>query len=320
LKNYQDAPKVLRDFLNYIDTIKGKSKNTSKEYYYDLRTFLRFLKINNNLVSDSAPFDEITISDITVEMLSEVTLSDLYAYMAYVNRARGNSASSRSRKVSSLKSFYRYLTVNAGYFKNNPAKDLESPKIGKTLPRYLDLDGSIALLNAAAENKRDYCMLTLLLNCGLRVSELTGINISDIKKDTLTIVGKGNKERTIYLNNACINAIKSYMEIRPKDKVKDRDALFLNKNNERISPRGVQLIVKKYLGLAGLDTKKYSTHKLRHTAATLMYQHGNVDVRALQEILGHENLSTTEIYTHVDNKQLKDAVSSNPLANIKQKN
>jgi len=281
---------------------------------------LRFLKINNNLVSDSAPFDEITISDITVEMLSEVTLSDLYAYMAYVNRARGNSASSRSRKVSSLKSFYRYLTVNAGYFKNNPAKDLESPKIGKTLPRYLDLDGSIALLNAAAENKRDYCMLTLLLNCGLRISELTGINISDIKKDTLTIVGKGNKERTIYLNNACINAIKSYMEIRPKDKVKDRDALFLNKNNERISPRGVQLIVKKYLGLAGLDTKKYSTHKLRHTAATLMYQHGNVDVRALQEILGHENLSTTEIYTHVDNKQLKDAVSSNPLANIKQKN
>lgn len=312
---------MLRTFLSYIDTIKGKSKNTSKEYFYDLRTFFRFLKIHNNLVDKNTNFEDISIDDITVKLLSKVTLSDLYEYMAYVNRNRGNTAASRARKVSSLKSFYKYLTTKENLFKNNPAKDLDSPKIGKSLPRHLDLESSFALLESAnGVNKRDYCMLTLLLNCGLRVSELISINISDIKKSTLTVIGKGNKERTIYLNEACINAINDYLAERPKDKVKDRNALFLNKNKARIGARGVQLTVKKYLELAGLDTEKYSTHKLRHTAATLMYKHGNVDIRALQEILGHENLSTTEIYTHIDSERLRDAVNKNPLANVKPKN
>lgn len=321
LNDYGSAPQMLRTFLSYIDTIKGKSKNTSKEYFYDLRTFFRFLKIHNNLVDKNTNFEDISIDDITVKLLSKVTLSDLYEYMAYVNRNRGNTAASRARKVSSLKSFYKYLTTKENLFKNNPAKDLDSPKIGKSLPRHLDLESSFALLESAnGVNKRDYCMLTLLLNCGLRVSELISINISDIKKSTLTVIGKGNKERTIYLNEACINAINDYLAERPKDKVKDRNALFLNKNKARIGARGVQLTVKKYLELAGLDTEKYSTHKLRHTAATLMYKHGNVDIRALQEILGHENLSTTEIYTHIDSERLRDAVNKNPLANVKPKN
>ncbi|GHV45111.1 tyrosine recombinase XerC [Clostridia bacterium] len=318
--DYFDAPQVLRAFLSYIDTIKGKSINTSREYYYDLRTFFRFLKLQNKLVPQGAAFEQIQIDDVTIEMLAGVTLSDLYEYMAYVNRSRHNIASSRARKVASLRTFYKYLTVTQKYFENNPAKDLDSPKIGKTLPKYLDLDSSLKLLESAdGVNTRDYCMLTLLLNCGLRVSELVGINISDLREATLTVVGKGNKERTIYLNEACREALSAYLAGRPKDRVKDRDALFLNKNKARIGVRGVQLIVKKYLELADLDTKKYSTHKLRHTAATLMYRHGHVDIRALQEILGHENLSTTEIYTHVDSEHLRKAVDKNPLAKVKSK-
>ncbi|MCK9479681.1 MAG: tyrosine recombinase XerC [Firmicutes bacterium] len=317
MNDYSDAPQVLRDFLSYIDTIKGKSQNTAKEYFYDLRTFFRFLKVHYKLVSGKIDFESIEISDVDINILSKVTLSDLYEYLAYTNRVRQNIASSRARKVSSLKTFYKYLTVNKSYFSNNPAKDLEIPKIGKSLPKYLSLADSKLLLEAAdGVNKRDYCMLTLLLNCGLRVSELTSINISDIKETTLTVTGKGNKQRIIYLNDACVRAIKIYLEVRPKDKVKDRDALFLNKNKQRIGARGVQLIVKKYLALAGLDAKKYSTHKLRHTAATLMYRYGNVDIRILQEILGHENLSTTQIYTHTESAQLQQAVDKNPLSNI----
>ncbi|NLB80399.1 MAG: tyrosine recombinase XerC [Clostridiaceae bacterium] len=320
MSSFEGAPQVLSDFLSYIDTVKGKSLNTSKEYFYDIRTFLRFLKVHKKLVPDNTDFNCINIDDVTIQMLSDVTLSDLYEYLAYTNRIRGNTAASRARKVSSLKTFYKYLTTKKNYFSNNPAKDLETPKIGKTLPKYLDLNSSKALLSAAdGVNKRDYCMLTLLLNCGLRLSELIGINISDIKTTTLTVTGKGNKQRTVYLNEACIKAIKIYLEVRPKDKVKDRDALFLNKNNQRIGARGVQLMVKKYLNLAGLDTKKYSTHKLRHTAATLLYRHGNVDIRVLQEILGHENLSTTQIYTHTESSQLQDAINKNPLSGISSK-
>ena len=318
--SYNEAPQTLRTFLSYIDTIKGKSQNTSKEYFYDLRTFFRFLKLHSGFVSPEIEFEKILINDITVEMLASVTLNDLYEYMAYVNRIRGNSAASRARKVSSLRTFYHYLTAKANLFENNPTEYLDSPKIGKTLPKYLDLESSFSLLEAAnGMDKRDYCMLILLLNCGLRVSELTSIDISDIKKDSLVVSGKGSKERTIYLNNACKDAIESYLEVRPHDRVKDANALFLNKNKERIGSRGVQLIVKKYLKLAGLDEKKYSTHKLRHTAATLMYQHGNVDILALKEILGHENLSTTQIYTHIDDERLRSAVNKNPLANVKPK-
>lgn len=317
----RDIPDFLYNFLTYIETIKGQSVNTVKEYFYDLRTFFRFLKIQNDSSLNKIDFDKIEISDVTIKMISKVTINDLYEYMAYVNSDRYNNASSRARKVSSLKTFYKYLYNKVNLIDDDPTVNLDAPKIGKRLPKYLDLDSSLKLLQAADENgnKRDFCILTLLLNCGLRVSELVGINIRDIRNDVLNVIGKGDKERILYLNDACRDALKKYLEVRPKEGVRDREALFLNKNLNRISPRGVQNIVKKYLDLAGLDSSKYSTHKLRHTAATLMYKHGNVDVLALQQILGHSNLSTTQIYTHTDNEQLRDAINSNPLSHNKSK-
>ena len=318
----RDIPDFLYNFLTYIETIKGQSDNTVKEYFYDLRTFFRFLKLQNDSSINESDFDKIEISDVSIKMISDVSINDLYEYMAYVNSDRSNSASSRARKVSSLKTFFKYLYNKVNLIDDDPTVNLDAPKIGKRLPKYLDLDSSLKLLEAVDENgnKRDFCMLTLLLNCGLRVSELVGINIRDIRGDVLNVIGKGDKERTLYLNDACKDAIKGYMESRPKEGVHDREALFLNKNLYRITPRGVQNIVKKYLDLAGLDSKKYSTHKLRHTAATLMYKHGNVDVLALQQILGHANLSTTQIYTHTDNEQLRKAINSNPLSHNKSKN
>ena len=318
--DFKEAPQVIRDFLSYMETIKGKAKNTMKEYYFDLRMFFRFIKQIKGLVNNSTSFDDIIIDDITIEIINTISLSDLYEFMSYVNHERNNNARSRARKVACLKSFFKYLNSKAKLLDHNPAKELDSPKLPKSMPKYLTLDESLLLLNAVdGEHKvRDYAILTLFLNCGMRLSELVSINISKIKNDTLTVVGKGNKERTIYLNNACINAIQKYMDIRPKDAVKDRNALFLSERKQRISNKTVQYIVKKYIQQAGLDTEKYSTHKLRHTAATLMYKHGGVDIRSLQEILGHEKLATTEIYTHVDNQQLRKAIESNPLANIHQ--
>lgn len=313
-----EAPPILNDFISYMETIKGKSKNTTKEYFYDLRLFLRFLKLHRKLVDEKAEFENIPISDITIDDIKTVTLSDLYSFMSFVSRTRDNNASSRARKVACLKSFFNYLTSKAKLIDYNAASELESPKIMKRLPRYLNIEESKKLLNSIeGEHKiRDYAIITLFLNCGLRLSELVNININKIKNDTLTVIGKGDKERTIYLNKACTNAINKYLEVRPKDCVKDRNALFLSERKQRISNKTVQYIVKKYIKSAGLDPERYSTHKLRHTAATLMYKHGKVDIRALQEILGHESISTTEIYTHIDSEQLKKAVDSNPLANI----
>ncbi|MCX7842486.1 MAG: tyrosine recombinase XerC [Clostridia bacterium] len=311
-----DAPLVVNDFISYLETIKGKSKNTAKEYYFDLRMFFRFFKIHRNLSSVNKEFEEIDISDITIEQIRTITLSDLYSYMSFLSRERDINAASRARKVASIKSFFKYLTNKAKLLDTNPAIELESPKIMKKLPKYLNIEESKRLLSAIeGENReRDYAIITLFLNCGLRLSELVSINLNKIKGDTLTVVGKGDKERTIYLNKACRLAIEAYMRVRPADGVKDKNALFLSERKQRISNKTVQHIVKKYIKSSGLDPERYSTHKLRHTAATLMYKHGNVDIRSLQEILGHESISTTEIYTHVDNPQLKKAVDSNPLA------
>ncbi|MDK2800541.1 MAG: integrase/recombinase XerD [Clostridiales bacterium] len=316
--NFNDAPQVVRDFLNYMETIKGKSQNTIKEYFYDLRTFLRFLKIQKGCIDNNIPFDEISIDDVTIDLIKEIDLSDLYEYMAYVNRKRSNNANSRARKVASIKSFFNYLNTKAKLIDVNPAKDLDSPKLKKGIPKYLSLDESKQLLHSVEgkHQARDYAILTLFLNCGLRLSELVSINLNNIKGDTLTVIGKGNKERTIYLNQACMNAIDNYRRVRPVNGVKDKNALFLSERKQRISNKTVQFIVKKYIKKAGLDSEKFSTHKLRHTAATLMYKHGSVDIRTLQEILGHEHLSTTEIYTHVDNQQLRNATERNPLANV----
>jgi len=317
----RDCP-IMIDFLNYMETIKGKSKNTIKEYAYDLRMFLRFIKLHKGMTDPNTEFDKIDISDITSEDLKSITLSDLYSFMSYLSRERDNNASSRARKVASIKSFFKYLTSKAKIIDINPATELESPKITKRHPRYLNIEESKKLLSSVSGKyaERDYAILTLFLNCGLRLSELVNINLNKIKNDTITVIGKGNKERTIYLNNACKQAIEEYLKVRPVDNVKDKQALFLSERKQRISNKTVQHIVKKYIKIAGLDPERYSTHKLRHTAATLMYKYGSVDIRALQEILGHESVSTTEIYTHVDNEQLRNAVDSNPLSDFTAKN
>ena len=317
----QGAPLFLADFLNYIETIKGKSPNTTQVYFYDMRLFLRFILLRYEIADARGEFDKIDISSMDAAILKRVTLGDLFAFLSFVNRERANSSHARARKVATLKSFFGYALTKANLIDINPAAELESPKIVKRLPRYLNVDESKQLLVTASETEssqrlRNYAILTLFLNCGMRLSELVGINISRIRGDTLAIIGKGDKERVIYLNAACKQAVEKYLEVRSAANTRDKDALFLSGRGRRISKNMVHRIVKQAIGLAGIDTAKYSAHKLRHTAATLMYQHGHVDIRALQEILGHESISTTEIYTHLDTRQIKEAVESNPLADF----
>lgn len=320
LKNVHDPslPHQINDFINYLGTIKGKSTNTIDAYKFDLTMFFRFLKLYRGMVANNVEFEDIDIKDIDNDFIRSVTLSDLYAFLAFVENYRDNGSYARARKVATLRSFFKYLQGKAKIIDENPTLELESPKINKRNPIYLTLEESKNLLNAIeGKNKeRDYCIVTLFLNCGLRLSELCGIDISRIKGDTLTVTGKGNKERTIYLNKACIKAIQGYLRVRNAnaDKIKDKDALFISRNYTRINKRTVEMLVKKYVGKAGLDTDKYTPHKLRHTAATLMYKYGDVDIRSLQQILGHENVSTTQIYTHVDDEKLREAVKSNPLS------
>jgi len=279
-------------------------------------------------LTNETDFSAITISDIPISQISKIKLDDIHAFLSYLAIDLKSKPATRARKVSTIRIFFNYLSQKTGLIENNPAQNLETPKLGKRMPKYLTLDESKKLLditisdeNDNENNIRDYAIITLFLNCGIRLSELVGINIKDItfSECKLNVIGKGNKERTIYLNKACMNAIKDYIDnARPKEGIKydSKDALFLSKRRERISNRTVQYIVKRELQKAGLDTTKYSVHKLRHTAATLMYQYGNIDIRALQELLGHKSISTTEIYTHVDNSQVRNAVESNPLANL----
>ncbi len=318
---YDESPKIVKDFLIYLETIRGKSPKTVDEYSIDLRTFFRFIKRQRGLCHADTDFLEIAVSDVDATLIESVTLEDIYEYLMYIKGERQNNSSTRARKVSSLRSFYKYACEKAGVVKENPARNLESPKKKKSLPKYLSLEESIEMLNSVdGDNKvRDYCIITLFLNCGMRLSELVGINRGDIHEDYLRVTGKGDKERNIYLNNACLSAIESYEKIRPHEGVKDKNAFFLSRLLKRISPKTVQWIVKKFLAQAGLDGKGYSVHKLRHTAATLMYQQGGVDIRVLKEILGHESLSTTEIYTHVSSAQAKEAINSSPLANLNSK-
>ncbi len=321
--NFMDeAPDVIKQFLLYMQNIKGRSLKTIDEYYIDLRTFFRFINYNRKLCDSPLNFDEIKIDNIDINIVKSVTLREAYEFMYFLQRERNNNQASRSRKTSSLRQFYKYLE-RGHIIENNPLKDLETPKQKKSLPKYLTLEQSIELLNAVEGDnyQRDYCILTLFLNCGLRLSELVGLNFSDIRTDnTMRVLGKGNKERIIYLNKACIDAINAYKEVRPVDGVKDKNALFISRNHNRMSPKTVQAMVYKYLEKIGLNAQGYSCHKLRHTAATLMYQTGDVDIRVLKDILGHENLGTTEIYTHLSNQQLKQASESNPLSKVKPKN
>lgn len=315
-----EAPQILIDFLGYMQTVKGKSPKTVDEYYIDLRTFFRYIKYLKKFVPENIVFEDITIKDVEIDLIASITLTDVYEYLNYLLVERNNNAATRARKISSLRSFFNYLVNKVGLLTTDPTKELDMPKKKTSLPKFLTLEQSIDLLNCVngPYKERDYCILTLFLNCGMRLSELVGINLNDIRSDnTLKLTGKGNKERIVYLNDACISALNQYLKVRPKINLKDRNALFISKFNKRISPKTVQFIVKKYLAEINLDNQGYSVHKLRHTAATLMYQHGEVDIRVLKDILGHSNLGTTEIYTHLSNKQLQQAISSNPLAKIK---
>lgn len=320
---YDEAPQILKEFLGYMETVKGKSEHTVEEYYLDLRTFFRYIKQSEHLVSEQTEFQDIKIDDVDMELIRTITLTKVYEYMNFLRTDRQNKAASRSRKVSSLRTFFKYLTNKVNKLKVNPVEELETPKNKKALPKYLTLEQSLELLSRVEgpTAERDYCILILFLNCGLRLSELVGLNVSDVHNGnkTLRIVGKGNKERIVYLNEACISAIQHYLTVRPKDGLQDRKALFISKQKKRISPKTVQYIVKKYLDEIDLGGLGYSVHKLRHTAATLMYQHGHVDIRVLKDILGHENLGTTEIYTHLSSQQMEDAALKNPLSNVKQR-
>ena len=324
LEILNSCPAFLRDFLTYNETIKGKSSRSVEGYYIDLRTFFRYMLLVRGKVPKDTEFNQIDISAADIELVRSVTISDLYAFMVYCKDELKNNTATRARKTSTLRIFFKYMSVQTHQIPTNPAELLESPKVKQSLPKHLTLENSLELLNSVdgANERRDYCILTLFLNCGLRLSELCGLNLSDISSDgIMTVTGKGNKERAVYLNDSCLAAVKAYLAVRPNEGIvaTDRNALFISRNRRRISPKTVQYIVKTYLAKAGLGGMGYSTHKLRHTAATLMYQHGDVDIRVLKDILGHANLGTTQIYTHVSDAQIKRAVDANPLSGVKDK-
>lgn len=327
-----DAPPIIRDFLVYHEAIQGHSRRTVDEYYLDLRNFFRYIKLIRNLVPNDTPIETISIDDVDLDLVRSVTLTDVYSYMSYLSRDRvvnpnssdiryGLNAASRARKIACIRSFYKYLTNKAKLISENPMQDLDSPRQKKTLPKYLNLDESVKLLTSidGVNQVRDYCILTLFLNCGLRISELVGLNVTDVRDEQLRVLGKGNKERILFLNDACKSAISDWMIERNTLTLLDKNALFVTPTRrKRITSAAVHKLVKKHLSQAGLDSSQYSSHKLRHTAATLMLQNG-VDVRTLQEVLGHDHLNTTQIYTHVDNEDLRTAARANPLASVKNK-
>lgn len=322
MKN-NDLPESLIDFMNYLETIKSKSINTIDGYRIDLTIFFRFMLVYRGKVkTESIEFEDIDISGIDDDFLRSIKLRDLYAFLSFTEKYRNNSAYARARKVATLKSFFKYLQGKAKVITDNPTTELESPKINKRHPVYLTLNQSIHLLESLDQNnknyQRDYCILTFFLNCGMRLSELCSIQIDKIREDTLTIIGKGDKERTVYLNEACLKALANYLKVRNDSKclAENKKFLFLSSRNTPINKRTVEIMIKKHITNAGLVDEKYTPHKLRHTAATLMYKYGNVDIRSLQSILGHENISTTQIYTHVDDDALRDAVKSNPLSKL----
>ncbi|MBQ2736447.1 MAG: tyrosine recombinase XerC [Clostridia bacterium] len=324
-------PQLARDFASYKLTIQVCSKKTVDEYLSDLRLFFKYVYAKRNGINPLGDsFNEIDISDLSNDFIFSITTSEIYDFFVYVSNDRGNKSSARSRKLSAIKAFYKYVCTKRHLMEKNPAIDIESPKKKQTLPKFLSVEESMSLLEAIENDtesktkERDYAIITLFLNCGMRLSELVGININDIDRDlrSLRVLGKGAKERIVYLNDACRDALQKYLEIRTSEKYKavNIPALFISKQYKRISNKTVQWMVYKYLAAAGLEYKHFSTHKLRHTAATLMYQTGKVDVRVLKEILGHEQLNTTQIYTHVSNKGMEDAVNVNPLAGVKSKN
>ena len=328
MNRYNDCPMILRDFLAYHETIKGQSQLTVSEYYLDLRMFLRFIKLMRNDMPIHSRLDDIPIKDVDLEFIRKITTSEIFDFLSYLANDRnpdpeasapdyGIAPAARARKLSAIKSFYKYLTVRTKQLQENPVADLEYPKLRKSLPKYLTFEQSSALLQAVSgqNEKRDYAILMLFLNCGIRRSELVGLNLSDVYEDRIRVVGKGNKERFVYFGSACRKAIDAYLTERNKKVLSDNRALFGSRDNNRISVTAVHRLVKKALLQAGLDATQFSAHKLRHTAATMMLS-GGVDVKTVQEVLGHENLNTTQIYTHIENTELKVAAEANPLSKL----
>ena len=328
MQRYSDCPQILREFLIYHENIKGQSPLTISEYYLDLRMFLRFLKLMRNDMPITTKLEDIVIKDIDLGFLREIETSDIFDFLSYLANDRtvnpdspspdyGISPTARARKLSAIKSFYKYLTVRTKQLEENPVADLEYPKLRKSLPRYLTLEQSAALLKAVSgqNEKRDYAILMLFLNCGIRRSELVGLNLTDVYEDRIRVVGKGNKERFVYFGSACRKAIDAYLEERNQKVLTDNRALFGSRDGNRISVTAVHRLVKKALMKAGLDSTQFSAHKLRHTAATMMLS-GGVDVKTVQEVLGHENLNTTQIYTHIESTELKIAAEANPLSKL----
>lgn len=336
---YDDLSQTFKDFIFYEQIVKGRSELTVKNYFVDIRTFFRYYKIKHNRASEEE-FSKISISDITDDDIKSVDLQFVQEFLFYTKTVRNNDQKARYRKAVALRQFYKFLTNNKNMFEVNPLANLELPTPKAALPKYLTLEQSLEMLTNidSPDQKRDYCIVAFFLNCGIRLSELVGINLKDIKSTTniegrtvytLKVLGKGNKERIVYLNQGCVNAYLEYVaptntdpESRKaagcRDMSAQTDALFLSRLNKRISNRRVQQIVEDCFKKSGLDNLGFSVHKLRHTAATLMYQNG-VDVRTLKDVLGHESLTTTQIYTHVSDKQMENAVNQNPLANVMNK-
>lgn len=328
MQKYSDCPLILREFLVYHETIKGQSPRTIEEYYLDLRMFLRFIRLMRNDMPIQTALDDINIKDVDIAFIRQISVSDIFDFLSYLANDRvinpdslapdyGISPAARARKLSAIKSFYKYLTVRTKQLTENPVADMEYPKLRKSLPKYLTLEQSSALLQAVSgpNEKRDYAILMLFLNCGIRRSELVGLNMTDVYEDRIRVVGKGNKERIVYFGSACRKAIDAYLPERNKKVLTDNRALFGSRDGNRISVTAVHRLVKKHMLAAGLDATQFSAHKLRHTAATMMLS-GGVDVKTVQEVLGHENLNTTQIYTHIENTELKIAAEANPLSKL----
>ena len=326
MERLQDCPQVLREFLSYHETIKGQSKKTVSEYYLDLRMFLRFVRLMREELPYNTPLEDIPIKDIDLEFVRSITSTEVFDFLSYLANDRETDASpehgigsaARARKLSAIKSFYQYLTSSTKQITENPVKDIEFPRIRKSLPKYLTLEESKALLAAVngPNQARDFAILMIFLNCGIRRSELVGLNLTDVYEDRLRVVGKGNKERIVYMGSSCRKAIDRYLVERNKIVLSDNRALFGSRDKNRISVTAVHRLVKKHLLEAGIDPTQFSAHKLRHTAATLMLSNG-VDLKTLQEVLGHENLNTTQIYTHIESTELKIAAEANPLSKFK---
>ena len=325
---FKTFPPLLRDYASYLAVIKGNSEKTVCEYLLDLRTFFRFMKMRKSGASLSQDeFEKITISDVGIDDIREVSAQNIIDYLMFAGFERSNNTTTRMRKLSSLKSFFHYAYGKRHFVDSNPTSDVDAPKKSKTLPKYLTIEEAVSLLEAVKSDVdsktmvRDYAIILLFLNTGMRLSELVGLNVESFDSELVTVkvLGKGSKERVIYLNDAARSAVIDYLRIRldPKYIRTGDNAFFLSGRQTRISAKTVQWVVYKYLNMAGLGAKGLSVHKLRHTAATLMYQTGKVDIRVLKDILGHEQLNTTQIYTHVVDRSLEEAMKNNPLSEIK---